>query len=66
VDASDHRLAPGEHELALDADTPPGEYLLEVELYKEQTATRLPVLDGAGRIVDERVVLQAVQVESAD
>jgi hypothetical protein len=51
------------HELALEADTPPGEYLLEVGLYEERTATRLPLLDGAGQTVGDRLLLEAVKVE---
>ena len=50
------------HELVLDADTPPGEYLLEVGLYEEQTGARLPQLDDAKQIVDERAVLGTVWV----
>lgn len=55
-----------DHELILDADTPPGEYLLEVGLYEEKTGIRLPLLDSAGQTVDERVVLETVRVENAD
>jgi hypothetical protein len=52
------------HELSLDADAPPGEYVLEVGLYEEQTGVRLPLFDGTGRVVDDRVVLETVRVES--
>jgi hypothetical protein len=54
------------HELAIDADAPPGEYLLEVGLYEEQSGIRLPLLDGGGQIVDERVVLEMVEVENVN
>jgi len=54
------------HELALDPEMPPGEYQLEVGLYDEQSGDRLPLLDGAGRVVDERVMLDAVQIENPD
>jgi hypothetical protein len=54
------------HELTLDADAPPGEYLLEAGLYEEHSGTRLPLLDSAGRIMDERVVLETVRVRNAD
>jgi hypothetical protein len=54
------------HELPVDADAPPGGYLLEVGLYEEQTGTRLPLLDGTGRAVDERVMLETVEVSRSD
>lgn len=54
------------HELTLDAGAPPGEYLLEVGLYEEQTGIRLPLLDSAGRAVDERLVLEMMRVKSTD
>jgi hypothetical protein len=54
------------HQLTLESDAPPGAYLLEVGLYEEQTGTRLPLLDGAGQPVDDRVVLTTAQVADAD
>ena len=54
------------HALLLDADSPPGEYLLEVGLYEEQTGSRLSLLDGAGQAMGERVVLETIEVGRSD
>jgi len=54
------------HELPLDANAPPGEYLLEVGLYEEQSGDRLPLLDRAGQVLVERVVLETVGVGRSD
>jgi len=51
------------HLLDLKADVPPGEYLLEVGLYNAETNVRLPVLDMAGQIVEDRALLAPVSVE---
>jgi hypothetical protein len=51
------------HFLDLKADVPPGEYLLEVGLYNAETNVRLPVLDMAGQIVEDRTLLAPVSVE---
>lgn len=51
------------HLLALEANVPPGEYLLEVGLYDSRTNVRLPVLDAAGRIIEDRALLAPVSVE---
>ena len=51
------------HELALDANLPPGVYTLEVGLYNPETKVRLPVLDEAGQIIKDRVLLEPVSVE---
>ncbi len=54
------------HELTLSASVPPGDYVLEVGLYEEQSGVRLPVLDGTGQATDERVMLETVQVKRVD
>jgi len=46
-----------EYELVVEADAPPGEYILEVGLYDASTGERLPALDTEGRVLDNRIVL---------
>lgn len=52
------------HAISLPTDAPPGEYRLAVGLYEEQSGVRLPLLDGAGQAVDERVMLETVRIQS--
>ncbi|MFQ6001314.1 MAG: hypothetical protein ACE5LG_06555, partial [Anaerolineae bacterium] len=46
-----------EYELVVEADAPPGEYLLEVGMYDASTGERLPAMDVEGRVLDNRIVL---------
>ncbi len=46
-----------EYELVVEADAPPGGYLLEVGMYDASTGDRLPALDVEGRVLDNRLVL---------
>ena len=46
-----------EYELVVEADAPPGEYLLEVGMYDASTGERLSALDTEGRVLDNRIVL---------
>lgn len=46
-----------EYELVVEADAPPGEYILEVGMYDASTGERLPALDTEGRVLDNRLVL---------
>jgi hypothetical protein len=48
--------------LLVSLDTPPGEYVLEVGMYFLPTMERLPVLDEAGLVVDDKVILRTVVV----
>jgi hypothetical protein len=48
--------------VALQADAPPGDYVLEIGLYDATTGERLPVLDAAGRPQDDRIILETVRV----
>ena len=50
--------------LPIPANAPPGEYQIEVGLYNWWTMERLPVLDDAGNIVADHVILGQVQVIS--
>jgi hypothetical protein len=49
-------------ELTVPADVPLGQYEMEVGLYLGSTGDRLPVLDDAGQVLDNRVVLDTVVV----
>jgi len=48
--------------VTLQADAPPGEYVLEIGLYDATTGERLPVLDGAGNFHDDHLILETVRV----
>jgi hypothetical protein len=50
------------YEIALPLDIPAGQYELEVGLYVASTGERLPVLDDAGQLLDNRVLLDTVMV----
>jgi len=52
-----------EYELAVDADAPGGDYILEVGMYEEGTGLRLRVLNGGGQAVGDRILLGKVRVE---
>ncbi len=51
-----------EYELIVSPEVPAGEYRLEVGMYLLSTGERLPVLDKEGRMRDDRIVLEKVQV----
>ena len=51
------------YRLMLPADLPPGNYLLEVGLYGMTSLRRLPVVDSAGNLAGDRVILGPVRVE---
>jgi 4-amino-4-deoxy-L-arabinose transferase-like glycosyltransferase len=55
-----------QYQLVVDSDAPPGEYLIEVGMYDASTPDfrRLPLVDSAGNVLDNRIVLDvALQVE---
>lgn len=47
---------------ALPADLPPGEYLVEVGLYRLSDFGRLPVLDAGQNMVDDKIFLDPIRV----
>jgi hypothetical protein len=51
-----------EYELALPSDVPAGEYEIEVGLYLGSSGVRLPVLDDAGQVLHNRILLDTVVV----
>jgi hypothetical protein len=48
-----------ERELTVSPDAPPGACQMEVGLYLASTGERLPVLDDAGEVLDNRIVLDS-------
>lgn len=51
------------YEIALDPETPPGKYLLEVGMYRLETMERLPVYDRHGRrLPEDRILLKPIVV----
>lgn len=51
-----------QYELDLPADLPAGQYEVEVGFYLPSTGDRLPILDHAGQILDNRVLLGPIEV----
>jgi 4-amino-4-deoxy-L-arabinose transferase-like glycosyltransferase len=59
--------APGEvvadpYALTVQADAPAGPHVIEVGLYLAETGQRLPVLDAAGRVSGDRILVHEVEV----
>jgi len=53
-----------EYEIVVKPDTPPGQYVIEVGMYLAQSGQRLPVLDELGQVQGDRVLLEAVEIQS--
>ncbi len=51
------------YRLVIPADLPPGDYWLEVGMYGMTSLRRLPVVDLAGNLAGDRVILGPVRVE---
>ena len=51
-----------EYALDVEPDAPPGEHVIEIGLYVAETGVRLPVLDEAGQVTGDRILLDVVQV----
>lgn len=51
-----------EYDLVVDADAPPGEYVLEFGMYDPATGQRLPIYDAAGELLGDRVLSEAIRV----
>lgn len=49
-------------EIAVDSETPEGEYTVEIGMYHTNTLERLPVYDPQGAIQGDSILLQTVQV----
>lgn len=53
-----------QREILVDAQSPEGEYVLEVGMYDPKTAQRLPVYDAHHNPVGDRILLQEIGVEA--
>jgi len=51
-----------EHRFQAADDAPPGRYLLEVGIYSPQSGDRLAVLDEGGEALDDRIILDYIQM----
>lgn len=51
-----------EHRFQIADDAPPGRYLLEVGIYSPQSGERLAVLDESGEAIDDRIVLDYIEI----
>ena len=47
-----------EHVFQISEDAEPGPHLLEIGLYDPATGARLPLVDEAGKVVGDRVLLE--------
>lgn len=60
--------APGEvivdpYTIVVDADAPSETHAIEIGLYVPETAQRLPVLDEAGQVTGDRILVSKIEVE---
>jgi 4-amino-4-deoxy-L-arabinose transferase-like glycosyltransferase len=49
--------------IKVDADAPSGTHAIEIGLYVPETGQRLPVLDAAGQVTGDRILVSEVEVE---
>jgi hypothetical protein len=52
-----------EYDIVVQADAPPGEYVLETGMYDLATMTRLPVVDAEGGVIGDRILLDATSIQ---
>jgi hypothetical protein len=50
------------YDIVVDVGALPGEHVIEIGLYVAETGQRLPVLDEAGQIIGDRILLSRVKV----
>ena len=50
------------HEIVVDPEAPPGEYVIEIGMYDASTGQRLPIYSGGQRVEGDRLLLTTVQV----
>jgi hypothetical protein len=51
-----------EHDIPIQPDAPPGQYVIEIGMYQLETMQRLPVINQEGQIVDERILLEGLTI----
>jgi hypothetical protein len=52
-----------QYEVPIQPDAPPGQYVIEVGMYRAETGQRLPIINQKGKVVDNRVLLEEVTVQ---
>jgi len=50
-------------EVPVQPDAPPGQYVIEVGMYRAETGQRLPIINQKGQVVGDRVLLEEVTVQ---
>jgi len=51
------------HQVPVQPDAPPGQYVIEIGMYQAETGQRLPIINRKGQVVDDRVLLEEVTVQ---
>jgi len=54
------------YEIMVGPDVPPGRYAIEVGMYQLKSGQRLEVIGTDGQVVDNRVILQEIQIRNDD
>jgi len=52
-----------QYEVRVQPGAPPGQYVLEIGMYRAETGERLPILDDDGRVVGDQILLREVTVK---
>jgi hypothetical protein len=51
-----------EHDIPIQPDAPPEQYVIEIGMYQLETMQRLPVINQEGQIVDDRILLEGLTI----
>jgi hypothetical protein len=51
-----------EYDIAVQGNAPPGQYVIETGMYDLDTLVRLPVMDGQGAVIGDRILLEATPI----
>jgi hypothetical protein len=46
-----------QYEVLIQPDAPPGQYVIEIGMYRAETGERLPIIKQKGQVVDDRILL---------
>jgi hypothetical protein len=52
-----------QYEVPIQPNAPPGQYVIEVGMYRAETGQRLPIINRKGQVVGDRVLLEEVTVQ---
>jgi hypothetical protein len=56
-------LVKDKHAFVVSEDTPPGEYRIEVGMYRLAVGQRLTILDQDGQVLDDKALLSEIMVK---